>query len=122
MRRLSMMVAVFLLAACGSVGLPDLGGVLGSPSSDRPSDIRGVVDRVDTRSQRIDLDVTYINNLRDDTRDQSVYYDSRTIVEYRGRTDYRPDQLERGDEVAIRGYNDSGRYYAERITVVRSVS
>lgn len=122
MRRLSLIGALLLVAACGSVGLPDLGGVLGSPSPNDPSDIRGHVDTVDTRSQRIDLDVSYINNLREDRRNQSVYYDSRTVVEYQGRTDYRPEQLERGDEIAVRGYNDSGRYYAERITVVRDVS
>ncbi|HET7712578.1 MAG TPA: ShlB/FhaC/HecB family hemolysin secretion/activation protein [Thermoanaerobaculia bacterium] len=122
MRRFAFIAPLLLLAACGSSGLGDLGGILGSPSTDRPSDIRGVVDYVDTRAQRIDLDVSYINNLREDRQNQSIYYDSRTRVEYRGRSDYRVEQLERGDEISVRGFNDGGRYVADTITVTRSVS
>lgn len=122
MRRIAFIVPLLLLAACGTTGLGDLGGILGSPSTSQSSDIRGVVDYVDTRAQRIDLDVNYINNLQETRQNQTIYYDSRTRVEYRGRADYRVEQLERGDEISVRGVNDNGRYVAETITVTRSVS
>lgn len=122
MRRAGLIVMTMLLAACGSGGFGDLGGILGSPSPSQSSDIRGTVDYVDTSASRIDLDVSYINNLKESRADQSIYYDSRTRVTYRGRSDYKPTQLERGDQISVRGYNDGGRYYATDIEVTRSVS
>ncbi len=122
MRRASFALAVILLAgACGSAGgiLGGLGGILGSPSADKPSDVRGVVSGIDTRAQRIDLDVQYVNNLRQSNSTGAVYYDSRTTVEYQGTT-YRVEDLERGDEISVRGHNDSNRYVAEVITVTRN--
>jgi hypothetical protein len=41
-------------------------------------------------------------------------------VEYQGST-YAVNDLERGDEVTIRGSNDGGRYVADIITVTRNV-
>jgi hypothetical protein len=120
MRKLSLLAALLLLAACGSVGLGDLGDILGSPSPSKSSDLQATVNSVDTRDQRIDVNVTYVNNLRDSRNGQSIYYDNRTRVVYRGR-DFRPEDLERGDEISVRGYNSSGRYIAETITVTRSV-
>jgi hypothetical protein len=118
-------LAVMLFAACSSGSLGDLGGtlgdILGSTGQSDRSDIRGVVTTVDTSARRIDLDVTTVNNLRDERRGSSVYYDDRTTVVY-NNAQYRPDQLERGDEISIRGFNDNGRFYAERITVLRDVS
>jgi hypothetical protein len=119
MRKLSILAVLLLLAACGS-SLGDLGGILGSPSQSTPSDVRGTVNFVDTSAQRIDLNVAYVNNLRSNQGSSSIYYDNRTQVQYSGHT-YSPTDLERGDEITVRGYNDNGRYVAETITVTRNV-
>ena len=122
MRRLSIAALMLLLVACGSGGgiLGGLGDILGSTGSDTPSDIRGSVVSVDTSAQRINLDVSYVNNLRDNRANQTVYYDSNTRVEFQGNT-YNVTDLERGDEVSIRGTNDGGRYVADVVTVTRNV-
>ncbi len=121
MRKLSLLGALLLLAACGSAGLGDLGGIFGSPtpSTSQPSAIQGPVNSVDTNAPRIDLNVNYVNNLRTTQNGQSIYYDNRTRVVYQSR-DYRPEDLERGDQITVRGYNSSGRYIAETITVTRN--
>jgi hypothetical protein len=120
MRKLSLLAVVLLLAACGSGGLGDLGSILGSPSSNQPSDVQGTVNYVDAQNQRIELNVTYVNNLRNSQNSQSIYYDNRTQVVYRGRN-YNVADLERGDEISVRGRNSGGRYVADTITVTRSV-
>lgn len=124
MRRLSFaLTAVLLVAACSSSGiLGDLGGILGSPSSSQPSDVTGTVRSIDTQAQRIDLDVAYVNNLRTSGSNStgSIYYNSRTRVQYGNQT-YNVTDLERGDQVSVRGANDNGRYVAETITVTRNV-
>jgi hypothetical protein len=123
-RKLSIAIFTILLAGCAGLGLGDLGGlgdILGSSGGDDASDVRGTVLLVDSGNRRIDLDVSYINNLRDDRRGSSIYYDSQTVVEFQGRT-YRPEDLERGDEISVRGSNRDGRFVADRITVVRDVS
>lgn len=117
---LALTVLTLMLAGCGSIGLGDLGGILGSPSSDKSSDVRGTVVRVDTNDRRIDLDVQYVNNLQDNRSGSAIYYDSDTRVEYNGQT-YRPEELERGDEISVRGANQNGRYVADTITVTRNV-
>lgn len=125
MRRVSLaLCSVVLVAACGSLGnlggLGDLGGILGSPSAEQPSDVRGTVNAIDPGARRIDLNVSYVNNLRSTQNNQSIYYDTNTRVEFQGQT-YRPEDLERGDEISVRGHNDNGRYVAEVITVTRNV-
>jgi len=124
MRRTTLVVVAMLLTACGSSGvLGDLGAILGSPSSTQPSDVRGTVDYVDTNARRIDLNVAYVNNLRSTGSDQrgAIYYTNSTRVQYEGR-DYAVTDLERGDEIEVRGSNDNGRYVAEIITVTRDVT
>ena len=122
MRRLSLAVcATLLVAACGSIGdLGDLGGILGSPSTTQPSDVRGTVNTIDTNAMRIDMNVAYVNNLRNTQNNQSIYWNSNTRVEFQGQT-YRPEDLERGDEISVTGVNDNGRYVASVITVTRNV-
>lgn len=121
MRKLSIAAALaLLLAACGSSGLGDLGGILGSPSPTTPSTVNGTVNFIDTSAQRIDMNVSYVNNLRSNTSSGSIYYDSRTQVVWQGHT-YSPTDLERGDEISVHGYSDSGRYVADQITVTRNV-
>ena len=125
MRIATLALTALLLGACGTGGtLGDLGSIiLGSPSQEKPSDVRGTVTGVDTSARRIDLDVGYINNLRNtDTSQQrgSIYYDNNTKVVYQNNQ-YNVADLERGDEIEVRGFNDNGRYVAETITVVRNV-
>lgn len=124
MKTKTLLVALTLfLAACGSMG--DLGGtlgdILGSNGANDDSDVRGVVSSVDASNQRIYIDVQYVNNLRNDQSGQVIYYDSNTVVEFDGKR-YTPTQLERGDEISVRGSNDNGRYVADTITVVRDVT
>jgi hypothetical protein len=118
-------LTALLLGACGTGGtLGDLGSIiLGSPSTSQSSDVRGTVYSIDTGARRIDLDVSYINNLRNDNGGQrgSIYYDNNTRVVYQDRQ-YSVTDLERGDQIEVRGVNDNGRYVAETITVVRDAS
>jgi hypothetical protein len=85
--------------------------------------VRGTVSYIDTNARRIDLDVAYINNLRNTNGGQrgSIYYDNNTRVVYQNN-EYNVTDLERGDEIEVRGVNDNGRYLAQTITVVRDVS
>jgi hypothetical protein len=108
----------------GDGGLGSIGDIiLGSPSSTQSSDVKGTVASIDTGARRIDLDVTYINNLRDNNNGQrgSIYYDSNTRVTYNNQS-YGVTDLERGDEIEVQGVADNGRYLAQQITVVRDVS
>ena len=125
MKTASFLLAAVLLASCGSMGDGGLGDIiLGSPSSTQSSDVEGYVSYIDTRTMRIDLDVTEINNLRQSgTTNQrgTIYYDSRTRVLYQNR-EYRVEDLERGDQIAVKGFNDNGRYVAETINVIRDAT
>jgi hypothetical protein len=129
MRRATLVLTVLLMtAACGSMGgdggLGSIGDIiLGSPSSTQTSDVRGAVQYVDTGARRIDLDVSYINNLRDNNNGQrgSIYYDNETRVVYQNN-EYNVTDLERGDEISVVGVNDNGRYVARTITVTRDAS
>ena len=124
MKRASILIAVtLLLAACGSSGLGSLGDIFGSTNQSNPSSVNGTVTGIDTASQRIDLNVSYVNNLRPNSSQStgSVYYDSNTRVTYNGNNNYNVTDLERGDEVSVSGYNNNGRYVAQTINVTRNV-
>jgi len=123
MRRATLLVScVLILAACGSSTLGDLGGIFGSPNPQTSSAVTGVVTGVDTNARRIDLNVTYVNNLRPSGSQTtgSIYYDQNTRVVYQGQN-YNPTDLERGDEVSVQGSNNNGQYLAQTITVTRNV-
>ncbi|HEY0591350.1 MAG TPA: hypothetical protein VGF40_06260 [Thermoanaerobaculia bacterium] len=127
MKRLALAALLVLAAACGGSGLGDLGGlggtigdILGSSGPSDESDVRGTVVSVTPSDRRIDLDVAYVNNLRDNQRG-SIYYDANTVVEFQNKQ-YRPEDLERGDEISVVGSNNNGRFVAERITVIRDVT
>ena len=126
MRTATFLLSALLLASCGTGGsMGDLGDIiLGSPSSTQNSDVQGYVANVDTSTRRIDLDVEYINNLRQSGNTNqrgTIYYDSRTRVIFNGN-EYRPEDLERGDQISVVGANDNGRYVASTIEVLRDVS
>ncbi|HYI13694.1 MAG TPA: hypothetical protein VEK57_31930 [Thermoanaerobaculia bacterium] len=124
MRRATLILTVCLLTvACGSGGLGSLGDILGSPSAEKPSDVRGTVDNVDTNARSITLNVSYVNNLRSSGNDQrgTIYYDNDTRVVYQNQN-YNVTDLERGDQIDVTGHNDSGRYVAETITVTQDVT
>ena len=120
MRKLSLLVAVIFMAACGSLGLGNLGTILGSASPSNPSSIQGTVNSVDQNSQTINLNVSYVNSLRNTQNGQTIYYTGSTQVVYQGQN-YRVSDLEQGDQVSISGHNDSGRYVADTINVTRNV-
>lgn len=77
--------------------------------------LRGAVAWVDSRTRQIRLDGAGHG------AGVVLSYDGRTTVEYQGRL-YRPENLQRGDQVRVQarqsGYN---RWLAERIVVERSV-
>lgn len=79
------------------------------------ADLRGTVASVDTRGRLIHLDGAGYGN------DSRLVYDGRTTVEYQGRS-YRPENLQRGDQVRVQARRLSGsEWLAERIVVERSV-
>ncbi len=118
-----------VLAACGSSGIGDILGGSGSPSGSGSNryEIRGTVESVDTSNRSIYLrNVSgYSSNLGSgDSRSGSsvrVYYDDRTRVDYNGRA-YKPDDLERGDQVTVRVDESSNRLMAESMIVTYNVA
>ena len=118
-------LAVLFLAACGSSG--GMGDIFGGGSDNNQAsyEIRGIVDSVDTNSRSVYLtNVSGLTNMLSNSGSGGtarVYFDAQTPVEYNGQT-YRPEDLERGDEVSIRVDESGNRLMAERMTVLRDVS
>lgn len=120
-------LAVMFLAACGSTGMDDvLGG--GSPTNNRSAyEIRGTVDSVDTNNRSIWL--TNVSGTNQSMLSNSgsgntvrIYYDDQTTVDFNGQS-YRPENLERGDQVAARvGETNNNTLFADRMTVLHDVS
>jgi hypothetical protein len=115
-------VALLLMAACGTSGngIGDIFGNGGSPTTSNAAyQIRGTVDSVDTRGQSIFLTNVsgYNTNLNTGRSDSlRIYYDNRTTLNYQGQT-FRPDQLERGDEVTVRVDQSGNQLIAETMDV-----
>lgn len=87
----------------------------GGGGIDAYDDTRGTVAFVDTRARLIGLGGDGYG------RDRQLRYDGRTTVEYQGRL-YRPEDLDRGDQVRIQvRRRGNGEWLAERIVVERSV-
>lgn len=116
-------VAILFLAACGSSGgLGDLGDIFGGGTSSASDQIRGTVDYVDTSQRMVVLNNVseYSTRLQDGTSAQvRVYYDDRTQVTWQGNT-YRPSDLERGDQVAVRITRSNDRLHAESMEVLQN--
>jgi len=113
-------LALLLVAACGTSG-NSIGDIFGggNQSSTGAYQIRGTVDSVDTRSQSIYLtNVTGYNTNLNTGRSSSVrvYYDNRTTLNYQGQS-YRPDQLERGDEVTVNVDQSGNQLIAQSMDV-----
>jgi hypothetical protein len=124
-------VVALSLGACGSSGIDDILGSSSEPPVTRHDEVRGTVQYVDTTGDCvIELDeARYVerNNLRDDDyglRDGervTVYCDDRTVVMHEGRS-YRPEALERGDEIAVEVDRSGSRLIAGRIDVLYDVT
>ena len=88
------------------------------------SELRGTVRWVDEDRHVMELEDTSwgFGSDRDNDRDDvvQVYYDTSTVVEYDGKR-YRPENLERGDEVEIEVRSRGSRYEADEIQVVENV-
>jgi len=114
---------LILLAACGSSGMGD---ILGGGSNQQNYELRGTVESVDLNSRSIWLsNVTgYNSSMLSNSGSGNtvrVYYDDRTPVEFNGQS-YRPSDLERGDQVAVRVDDSGNNLKAESMTVIRDVS
>jgi Domain of unknown function (DUF5666) len=116
-------LTLLLLAACSSGGLGD---VLGGGGGTSNYEIRGTVDHVDTSNRTIHLtNVSGYNSsmLSSGGSGNSVrvFYDDRTTVSYSGQS-YRPEDLERGDQVTVRVDEQGNNLLAESMTVTHNVS
>jgi hypothetical protein len=107
------------LGACSSGG--GLGDILGGSNGNTSNyEIRGTVDSVDTSSRSIWLTNVsgYTSNLSSGGSGNTVrvYYDDQTTVDWQGRA-YRPQDLERGDQVSVRVDEQNNTLVAEAMSV-----
>jgi hypothetical protein len=115
--------ALLLAAACGSSSpFGDYGG----GSNNQAYDIRGTVDSVDTYSRSIYLtNASGYNNSLAGTGGYGntvrVYYDNNTSVIYQGRN-FRPEDLQRGDQVTMHVDNSNGTLMARSMDVTYDVN
>ena len=113
--------ALLLLAGCGTSQ-----DIFGYPSQQQPytNTLHGTVDYVDTSSHSI---VLYDTNGYGSMLSGSggypanggsvrVYYDNRTGVSWQGRS-YRPEDLQRGDQVDVTVYQSGNQLIAESANV-----
>lgn len=109
-----------LLTACGSSS--GIGDILGGGTSNQSSyELRGTVDSVDLNNRSIYLtNVTGYNSMLSSGGSSNstarVYFDQNTTVSYNGRS-YRPEDLERGDQITVRADQSGNNLIAEAVTV-----
>ncbi|MGA7616096.1 MAG: DUF5666 domain-containing protein [Thermoanaerobaculia bacterium] len=110
-------LATLLFVGCGS---SNIGDILGGGTSNATNEVRGTVSQVDPTSQSILLTnaSTALANGQNSVR---VYYDNQTKVSYQGQN-YRPTDLEQGDQIDATVSNSSGRLVADAITVTYDIS
>jgi hypothetical protein len=117
------LLALLLVAGCGSTGGDIFGGGNQPVNSPTSNTIRGTVDSVDTNGRSILLTDTngYSSMLsgggNNDGRTVRVYFDNRTTVEYQGQS-HRPEDLDRGDQVDVAVSQSGNRLVADRIDVI----
>ena len=120
-------MALILVSACSSGGIGDiLGG--GGSNNDRQmsgNTIRGTVDYVDANNRSIVLrNVSGYSSMLSNSGGGDtvrVYFDNQTSVQYQGQA-YRPEDLERGDEVDVRVNESGNQLVADVVTVVRDAT
>lgn len=118
-------LTALFLAACGSSG-GGMGDIFGGGDNRASNyEIRGTVDRVDTSSRSIWLtNVSGYTSMLSSGGSGStvrVYYDEQTQVRFGGQT-YRPEDLERGDEVRANVAESGNNLIADVVTVTHDVS
>lgn len=112
--------ALLLAAACGSTG--GLGDIFGTNPNNTNGTytISGTVDSIDLNNHYIYLTNVsgYTSNLRDSSTGNTarVSWDNRTTVNFNGRS-YRPEDLERGDQVSVRVDQNRNQLLAESMDV-----
>jgi len=110
-------ILLLFLAGCGSSGIGDILGGGNQQPSNSNGEVRGTVNQVDTQNGSIVL-----TNVDSGTYGQSsgssvrVYFDNQTQVTYQGRS-YRPQDLERGDEISAQVQQSGNRLIATSMTV-----
>lgn len=110
-----------LTTGCGSTNDGVLGNTRGTTTAPAADEIRGTVYEVDTTNRVLvltNVDPMGTNGLVSGGNDVRVYYDDRTTVTYQGSSTYKPSDLERGDQVAVRVSNANGRTMANSIEVL----
>ena len=119
-------MALIFVSACSSGGIGDiLGGGSADENSAYGNTIRGTVDYVDTNNRTIVLtNVSGYSSMLSNSGGGNtvrVYFDNQTSIQYQGQG-YRPEDLERGDEVDVRVTESNNQLVAEVVTVVRDAS
>jgi hypothetical protein len=112
-------MALLLLASCGSTS-----DIFGGGNNDTYNQtLHGTVDTVDLNSNSIVLMNTsgYNTNLSGGNRGSSgnsvrVYFDNNTTVNYNGQS-YRPENLDRGDQVDVNVRQSGNQLIADTMTV-----
>lgn len=97
----------------------------GSGNNNNAYEVRGTVESVDLNSRSIWLTNVsgYTSMLSNGGSGNGVrvYYDDRTTVAHQGST-YRPEDLERGDEVVVRVDEQGNSLLAESVTVTHDAT
>ena len=109
-------MALLLLASCGSTS-----DIFGGGNNNDPYNrtLHGTVDTVDLNSNSIVLmNTSGYTNLSTNNSGNSVrvYFDNNTTVSYNGQT-YRPENLDRGDQVDVAVRQSGNQLIADTMTV-----
>jgi hypothetical protein len=93
----------------------------GGNNNNQTYELRGTVDSVDLNSRSVYLtNVSGLSSMLSsggsNGNNVRVYFDERTPVDWQGRN-YRPEDLERGDQVAVRVDESGNRLYASSMSV-----
>jgi hypothetical protein len=120
-KSLALLGLVVLLAGCGSTGggLGDIFGGGNGSTQAQAYEIRGTVESVDVNNRSVYLtNVSGYGSMLSSGGNSNVrvYYDDRTPVDWQGRS-YRPEDLERGDQIAVRVDESNNRLYANSMSV-----
>lgn len=111
-------IMILTLTGCGTSGIGDiLGGGQQQPTNSS-GEVRGTVDQVDNGSITL-TNVDNGNYGRSNGDSVRIYFDSQTPVTYQGRN-YRPQDLDRGDEISARVEQSGNRLIATSMTVTRN--